>query len=520
MNKTKNALRWLIPLTIVFVLFLAIWAHQLINERQLPAPGWSRTIHPEVAAKPVTPYVYKDGSKTHLLTVVDGGIARSVLDEKLHLLKKQVFHTKGDVQRVVWADASSILYKMDGSLFLHTSQTDKKIGNRAGDAQVEGGFLYYAQGNALHAYNLRSESDERKATFHEPIQAIAASGQHVIVITQDEQSTFHFYAAPSGSSQGKTHEFGRFSGFTHGNISVLETAQVDGKIGLFFIAHVLSQGEHFYNYYLEFSPKSLLVDKPMSINALPLTFTVKGTGENVETPMNTRFFIKDGKPHLLFSAEGLRTLRDTAINIYDASPEKTGKWTAERRSTSSEMSIIPFIIDQNTVGWLDYVSDEHYQIGLAATQPSIIKESLAYHTKDFSQSLSNAVLSLSRVFMFILLSIAYTIPTILAYGMITFFKIELIERDSPIVKWVLLAVFFVSQIFLLNHLEGAAFYRYAPSYLTFPFNHWVIPIVMGAITLLLVKWLASKEWSVISKTFYAMALFSIMEWFTFGPYFF
>ncbi|MGV3487923.1 MAG: hypothetical protein ACO1OC_04980 [Tuberibacillus sp.] len=522
LNDKKKLLRWLIPIGIIVILFLSLWTHQIINVRQLPSKGWSRTIHPDIPSEFEKPYVFKDRENTHLFTATNQGIIHSVLDKNLIPIKKMTIKTKKDVEKVLWADLSAVIYKMNGDLYLHKAGNDRMIAKNVSAATANEDSLYYAQDSSLHVYDITSGQGRLLSTFPDPVQAVDISEKEAVVVTQDSASACHFYYLPkSDISAHSPKEFALFNGISHGNISVLQMVRHDGKIGIFFTTHILKQGEYFYDYYIEYTQNQLTSAKePIMISEVPITYDDPSTGDHLGTPMNSYLFLKNGKPALLFSSEGHRTARDTAINIYEGRQNDKGNWVAEKRSTSAEMSLMPFVIDNQTIGWLDYITDNHYQIGLASKKPEIIKQSLKIRAQDFSQSLSSAVLSLPRVFMFFLLAISYAIPTILVYAVITFTKVELIERDSQAVKWVLLGIFLISQYFLIGHTQTPAFHTFAPAYLTFPFSRWLIPAIMAVLTWLLLKWLKSKDWSIIIETFYAVTLYLIMELFTFGPYFF
>jgi hypothetical protein len=521
MKNKRKRLTWGMPIGIALILFLALWINQINGERQLPSDGWSRTVHPQITTGFEEPYVFKDDKGIHLLTESKSGLTQTVLNEELKATDKSSIKTVGNVQRVIWSDGSSLIYKTNGNLIFQKDGQTKTIAKGVGDAKVTlKGVLYYAQDTKLHTYSLASGATELVQTFNDPIQTLAVDKGQAIICTQDSVQNFHYYVLSTSHPFEAAHEFAVFKGMSHGNISEMEAIHHDGKLGIYFTAHVLRQGEHFYDYYLEFPLDKLDSGKPVDINSSFITFTVKDTGEYLRTPMYTHLYLKDGKPVLIFSSEGARTLRESSINIYEGYQNEKGQWIAERRSTSQEMSQLPFMVDDHTIGWLDYITDGHYQVAFTSQNKAVIDQSMKLKTGDFSHSFSNAALSLSRVFMLFLLMIAYAIPVILIYAIITFTKVELIEQDSQIVKWLLIVVYLVFQYFLVDHIETPSFHFYAPSYLNFEFSQWIIPTLMAVISLIIVKWVKTKDWGIVAEAFYAMIVFSIMELFAFGPYFF
>lgn len=519
MIKKRKKLTWMVPIGIAVILFLALWANQISNERQLPSPGWSRTVHPQVTSTYERPYAFKNAKGIQLFTLNNGGITHSTLNEKLHVIHKSLVKTQSNVERVIWANNSVIVYKMDLNLYLDANGKTKMIAKSIGDAKVgNDNMLYYAQGKTLHSYNIETGAQNLLSTFHDPIEVLSPYNGGVIIATQDEESNFHFYNL--ADADRSVNEFARFNGMSHGNISVLETVKHDGKLGMFFTAHVLSQGEHFYDFYKEFSPDKLAAAKPVTINETALTFTVKDTGEYVNTPADMHLYLVDGKPTVLFRSEGSRTMRESSINVYEGYQNNRGQWIAERRSTSPEMSQLPFRVDKNTIGWLDFVSTQKGTVGFTTKNPSVIDQSMQFSKQDFSHSFSNATLSLSRVFMLFLLMIGFSIPAILIYAVISFTKVELIENDSQVAKWIILAVFYISEFLLVGKTQTPAFKLYAPGYLNFDLSRWIIPAVMVVLTVLLVKWIKTKDWGIATEVFYSMILMTVMVLFTFGPYFF
>ncbi|MFC4619929.1 hypothetical protein ACFO4N_14545 [Camelliibacillus cellulosilyticus] len=522
MKKIKKFSVWCIPILLVIILFLLVWAHYLTNERQLPAAGWSRTVHFNIQSAFKTPYTYTDDQGLHFYASKGKSIALTNLNDQLKITKKTTFQGKGDVQRIIWGRENTFIYKADRNLYIHQNGKDRLL---AKDVE-ETGYLtnetvLYSKSDDLYAMALDS-GKVTKAHYAAPIAAIAVddAGNQVIV-TQDEQQQFLFYFRPNKADpRGTPKPFAIILGSAHASISNLQIKYNGKTLVMAYTQQVIQQGTSYYNYFLELKNSDLFPDKPADLKARPIEFHMADGSGTIGNAMDLNLSYKNNKPTLLFSAQGPRSLRESSINIYEAQQNGQGQWVAERRSTSVVPSQKPVRLNANTLLWLDYISNDRYQMSAASTNQTVIQQSLAMNRQDLSQSLSDAVMSLGRGMMFLLLVVTCAAPAVLIYGIVAFVKIEWIEREVQWVKYVIGLIFLIAQYILISHFSNALFQLYAPGYLTFRFSEYVIPTLIAVGMWLLTRWVKTKDWSMITELLYFMLLFIITEVFLYGPYFF
>lgn len=524
MRTMRQAMTWLVPVGIAALLFMAAWGKAFTEERQLPSEGWSRTIHPSLSTDLKQPFVDKNRDGVRLYTIDRNQVHVSLLTPDLKLKPLAALKT-GAIDRIIWAKDRQVIYMRDDGLYRFDGKSVRLLAERAEATACVNGEVFYSDPDRLKAYDTATGKTETVAAFQAPVEAVAAYGTKgaakIVAITKAPSAAYRFYMISEDHPALQPRAFAQWGSNFQGTVGDVQLIEHGGNAGIFYTTHIFKQGDIVSHHYFE-RPFNQLEnpEKPTVLDDRPLSFIDNATGADLRDPDDLRLAMIGGKPVLLFSAKGKRTLRDDAINIYEAHTDPSGRWVAERRSTSPNISRLPFFIDEQTIAWLDLDSGSRYQIGLASRDPHAIELSMKVTAQDFSQSFSEAALSISRIFILFLLSIGYAIPAIAVYALIAFLKVEWIERDSPWVKRLVLGAFLIAQYFLASRIKTPLFQHYAPGYLSFPMSEWVIPTVLAVAAWLLTRWVKRPAWSILAETFYAMGLFAVMELFAFGPYFF
>ncbi|GGH88716.1 hypothetical protein JOD43_000735 [Pullulanibacillus pueri] len=507
---------WAFPFILIIILFGLHYLYTIQGELELPDKGWSRTLHKPINSTERTLYTYSDKQGTELYTIDGEAITHSTLDNNLKVTQQHSHSFKGDLIRLYWAKGDTYVFKKNLNLYYFNGQKELLIDKGVEDASYKEGTVYYSQGNMLKKVDLKTLKSEKVRQFPNDIRTLTIDKSYgaLLLTTLKNKSDVAFYLS---SLEGKTPQFKKFAttSVINGNIIKANYFVNKGKFHLFYMTTNV-HGEIIYlPYYEVMSVQQLNAKKAKILKNNPIHFQ----GRPDLNTSEIYFSLIKNQPTVLLSAEGKRNLRDTALNVYEAQPSSDGSWVLERRSTSTEASIHPFWINNQTIGWLDLKSEDHYQLGLTNQDPRLIKDSLKLHSEDLKVALSVASLAIPRILILILISLLFASPALMIYGGIAFTKVELLERNSPVVKWIIGLVFVAMMYGFSFFVMKPSFYYYAPDYLTFPLGVIVWPAIMTVVSWLVTHRFKTAEWTLLQEVSYFSLLYLIIANFLFGPYY-
>ncbi|GGH88719.1 hypothetical protein JOD43_000736 [Pullulanibacillus pueri] len=507
---------WATPIVIIFILFALYYLYTIQGELKLPDKGWSRTLHKPIDSTERTLYTYSDKQGTELYTIDGEAIIHSTLNKHLKVTQQHTHSFKGDLMRLYWAEGDTYVFKKNLNLYYFNGQKELLIDKGVEDASYKEGTVYYSQGNMLKKVDLKTLKSEKVRQFPNDIRTLTIDKSYgaLLLTTLKNKSDVSFYLS---SLEGKTPQFKKFAttSIVSGDISQASYQVNDHHFYLFYMLSAIHDGIAFSPYYEELALDHINKEEVVAFKNKPISFQ---GWPNINT--NEIYFkMMHNQPTVLLSAEGNRNLRDTALNVYEAHPGSDGSWILERRSTSTEASIHPFWINNQTIGWLDLKSEDHYQLGLASQDPEIIKASQKLNNEDMKNALSEATVSVPRIFILILISLLFASPALMIYGVIAFTRIELLERNSPIVKWIIGLVFVAMMYGFSCFVMKPSFYYYAPDYLTFPLGVIVWPTIITVVSWLVTRQFKTTEWTLLHEVSYFCLLYLIIANFLFGPYY-
>ncbi|MFC4620103.1 hypothetical protein ACFO4N_15425 [Camelliibacillus cellulosilyticus] len=516
----KKRLVWIIPILIVVALFGLQYVNQLQDEIKLPDQGWSRTIHIPVQAGLGKSFAYEDSAGLHLYTYKGSSITHTELTKNLKVKARQTKRFKGDIMRIVGGQGNQFIFKKDFNLYFYQNGTTRLLAKKVDFTAYEKNDVFYTKGRTLYQTNLHTLKSNVLSVFPKEISTLSINetGDLLLITTNDEENHQESFYVHNVKKPGPPHEFANLY-LGSSRISFVELGRFRDQLGVLYSLQT-SKGA-LVPYYFQVPESQALKGKPMDMDEKPLDIYFTGASFPINTLRDVFFTIRDQKPTVLFTTEGQRTMRQTSENVYEAQPNAQGRWIAERRSTSPETSSTPFWIGAKNIVWYDYKKgDDVYQMGVASQNPTLIKKSQEIRAEDLSLALSDATLSLTRVLILILLSVLFSVGGLLVYGLTLFAKVELIDNNSRVLRWITMGAFVLGEYLLTLIVMNPKFAFYAPKYLTFPMSGLVYTLVMAGISWLLTQWLKTKQWGFILEVAYFATLFLLMFNFLFGPYYF
>ena len=290
-------------------------------------------------------------------------------------------------------------------------------------------------------------------------------------------------------------------------------AESKEKVHFLYTLYSSKQGTKSFKTYYGAAPISSL--NKLSFNEI--SFKDKAYHSHLENPNYQQLNIENGKPAVLFAAAGPISNKKEAGNIYNAVLEN-GKWETNRISTTKDYSTYPLKADDQTVFWLKANSITDFQVYAASKDPGIIKKSQSIQKQDISSAVFDACTASIVSFIAMTNAFVWVVPSILFLGILYFVRIDMIEDEKPWVKWLSIALFILTQMYVIQSLFNAQFYTFAPDYLTFTGSSFVIPVVVSIIALYVMHLVKNKDWGLFAQVSYFIGVTVLFQLFVVGTY--
>lgn len=511
---------WIAPVLLVMIVFLMLWGKFILDQHKQPIPGWSRSVNLPVKTNFNSPYIYHQDGKTYLYSSEKKTASLMTLNASDDsVIQRHTYTLPHEAINIVWGHEHQFIYRGVSNLYAYDGTKSTKIASGINTVVNDRNNLYFTKGNQLYEYEISLNKKRQIATLKSTKNIILSSNGKVLVISEDSKTANLTFFTLDPNKKGQLNLVNTMDNLSNGDVLNGRLVNEGNQWTVFFTLKNNQHGMdhfHYYIFHLTNDSWSQSLKKHSAIKEVH----VYNPGEQfpIGNLVDGTYHLVDNKPVILFANEGMIDPRNSAQNIYMASQDKSGKWIAERISTTKDSSDHPFLIDQQTIGWIDYNGYNLYQMLMSSQKNVIIQKSLSYHTSDFTNALSDALLSIPRSMMYFLFSVGYALPLILLFLLITVFNIRVIEGNSPIVKYTLIAIFILSEIFFHLRNFTPTFKYFAPAYLSFPFAWIIVPCLLGGIAWGLLKSLKNEDWGMGFELFYFTVTFIIIDLFLIGPY--
>jgi hypothetical protein len=290
-------------------------------------------------------------------------------------------------------------------------------------------------------------------------------------------------------------------------------AEAKEKIHLLYTYYSSKQGTKSFKTYYGAAPVSSLNE----ISYQPISYKDSANNYKLENPKYQQLNIEKGNPAVLFAAAGPVSNKKVAGNIYNAVLEN-GKWKANRISTTKDFSSYPLRADDQTIFWLKAKSVTDFQVYAASKDPDVIKESQSIQKQDVYSAIFDACTASMVSFIAMTNAFVWIVPPILFLGFLYFVRIDMIEDEKPWVKWLSVALFILTQMYVIQSLFNKQFYTFAPDYLTFNGSSFVIPVVVSVIALYVMQLVKNKDWGLFAQVSYFIGVTVLFQLFVVGTY--
>jgi hypothetical protein len=509
----SNRKAYLLPLAIVLLLVgLVVW-NNIRQETKLPTKDWSRSISISAESISSEPIALKEDNQYHIYTHLKDGIKATILDDKLNVVSEKTEKLPIDERGNFWTNGKQIAFVSHGDLIIHEggkrSVLDKGVEFLA-DSKDR---FAYTKGNEVYEY--KPESGKSKLIFSakEKIAELSSnpeSSSFIAVVGEKVEMEAIYLTEKSGKYEPVS--ILKYSKTPTDKIYNFRFAEAGDDVHILYTFYSSKQGTKSFKTFYSSAP----MDKINDLSFTSVNFK-DAFGYDIENPTYLNLSIEDNTATILFSARGAISTKKDAGNIYRASL-KADTWEATRISTTNDFSIYPVKADDKTVFWLKAESVQDYQVHAASQDPALIKSSQSIYKQDVYNATFDAFAASIVSFIAMTNAFVWIVPPILFLGILYVVKIDVIEEEKPWVKWVSIALFVLTQLYVIQSLFNNRFYTLAPEYLTFDGSSLVVPIIVSIVALYVMQAVKNKDWGLFAQVSYFIGITVLFQLFIVGTY--
>ncbi|HEU5139082.1 MAG TPA: hypothetical protein VFT51_03855 [Bacillales bacterium] len=501
----------------IFLVFGGILLFRnLEQELTLPSDEWSRAIDLPVTVPGIYngTFVQKEEDIYHVYTYDSQSIHHLALSPDLKVMGQSRIPVKVTKDTPYWIRDHRVLLLKNHRLILH--QNDKKtvLAEGLDGMEQSGSSVVVWKEKKLFTVDLDTFTLHFAGEMDNKIENIAVGSNPAsfLVITEggSNQSIVHFIEKKDGnwpepirlfSAEGES--VSRFDYYlNHKRLVIYYSIYGSSHFGLSRTSYLarIDLGQS------KIDPK---IEK--------LTI-VESNGEPINEPVNFRLSLQHNKPVLLFATVDYIPYKDTkAANIFRA--EKRGnKWIATNVSATRKPSGDPFWLNDHTVLWYDFESFKGQFLKGASQNPQVIARSLHIDGHDWSFASGDSLFNLSESLIVIVYALFSLVPMGLFLLVMYMVNINLMERNPFWVRLTAVVLFIAAQLYFIKTFLGDSFLHQMPDYLSFSGNMYLIPVVLGAFSWMIMNFARGKEWENIAQIFYFIGIDVWMLMLLVGPY--
>jgi hypothetical protein len=514
-RNSSNYKAFLLPVAVVLLLIgLIVW-NNIQKEIKLPSPDWSRSAAIPADSNSSEPFVSKKDNNYLVYTHQKNGITKTTLDEKLHVVDEESTKLPIEERSRFWAKGDQYAFITgSGELVLQNGDQQTAIDKNVQILAPAKDQFAYSKDNKVYVYDPKTSKSELIFIAKEKLSELSGhpeSNSYIAVVGESVSMSAYFLHNENGSY--KATDILDFSKTPTDKLYNFRFAEAKDTIHFIYTMYSSKQGTKSFKTYYGAAPTEKLNE--LSFN--PISFIDESLHYEIQNGTFQQINVDGGKPSILFAATGPVSDKKDAGNIYYA-VNKNGTWGANRISTTNNYSTYPLKADSQTVFWITATDLTHFKVHGASQNAHIIKDSQSIHNQDVMNASFDAFASTIVSFIAMTNAFVWIIPTILFLGILYIVKIDVIEDERPWVKWVSIALFILTQLYVIQSLFNTQFYMYAPNYLTFDGSSYVIPIIVSLISLGILQLAKNKDWGLFAQVSYFIGITVLFQLFIVGTY--
>lgn len=514
-NKNRSNYRaLLIPFTIVFFLIgLVVW-NNIRQETKLPNQDWSRSISTSAESISSEPIAFKKGDQYQIYTHLKDGIKQTTLDGKLNVVSEKEEKLTLDERGNFWTDGKQIAFISGGELIISEGGKQTVLDKDVELLADTKNRFAYSKGNQVFVYDPKNGKSQLIFTAKEKLSELSGHpDSNSFIATVGEKVEMEAFYLQEKEGQYKAQSIIQYSKTPTDKVYNFRFAEAENEVHFLYTFYSSKQGTKTFKTYYGAAP----YDSLAAIKFDSVRFKESDLGYEIENSSYQQLSIEKDEPVILFAATGPISAKKEAGNIYKATLNKKD-WEAARISTTSDFSVYPLHVDDQTVVWLKAESVSEYKVYAASQDPEIKKSSQAIGKQDIYNATFDAFTASIVSFIAMTNAFIWVVPPILFLGVLYFVRIDVIEQEKPWVKWVSIALFIVTQLFVIQSLFNNTFYTIAPKYLTFSGSSLIVPIIVSVVALYVMQAAKDKDWGLFAQVSYFIGVTVLFQLFVVGTY--
>lgn len=508
-----------VPLVILSVFSSLLMANVLKQEQNPPSKGWSRAIYLDTTLRSESqPFVNYEKHLYQIYTVASNKeVKRATLNSKMEQVGSKTYKVSIPIWSSFWTDGKTFLFIKNGSLVKSLNGKIKVVLPHVSGLVAQEKDVVLWRKNQIMRYIPSTEKIVSITQCPYPIdQVFSENGTGTLLVQSTNIDNKHVYIGVLESKDGYMyHPIDTIQATSDIAVGDFDFLIKDNVMKVAYMEYLSTSGhmarKNFLTTYDLSTFKKKAVTEPLNIinDETQLAFTAP-----------THLKIRDihNQVTLLFQETGPFSRGVEAQNIFLAKRNQEKKqWTAIPVSSTLEPSADPVWLNDQTILWND-LNNGNYQLLLASQYPNIVQKGSHLIQKDWSNALSRTLINLSISLLILVYALLWACPTVIFIIVMFFGNMTLMEKNPIWVRVVGVLLYLVTQIIMVQQLFGPLFSMYAPHYLLFPGNSFVIPIFLGGLAWLLANYVKNEEWGNTKFIFYCLLLDAFMLGFLIGPY--
>lgn len=502
----------LLPIVILLAFFSLFYFYNLNLATALPDDDWGRATKINGSSSyPMQQYSFVEGNRIHAYLPGDENVRYTIMDENYQKIEETVIPIDPDINTPIWGDGKSVLYMQDEKLHLYENEKTAIIDEGVKSFSPAGERIIYWKEQEAFAYKASDNKPSLLAATKEPISHIvSAKGDGSLLIsTNPTPLDYSFYLL-----RGK--ELEKITSWSSSTSSTVENILYDsnGEEGSILIeSFKMTQGERAsMANLLSFSMK----DRKVTENE-QMHFVEGGTGAKLANPRYLNFRYLNGEREFLFVSEGQREGKKSGYNVYFTNTEEDGHWAGYRRSTSAESSIYPQWAGESHILWQTFDGKEYETFGTYDGK-AYVDSTMAKTKEDYRTAMYDFISGVFSSVVMVFFGFVWVIPLIIFYAVMMFVRRDDFETDKTWAEPIGILIYLGTVVFVFNGVLAENTFSLAPEYLTFPYGMVIWPLVIGAVSYLLYKFVIDKDIGLFGRISYYIGLNIIMMTGLYGPY--
>ncbi|NMH70677.1 hypothetical protein HF072_17995 [Bacillus sp. RO3] len=504
-----------IPICVMLLFVASLFFHQLLLVKELPQPGWSRSLPLDFTSKE-RPQVFQNDGELYLSS--KGKIHALTIDEQMNVAKERVIDTNITRGYPFWTDGKDVIYYKEGNLVSSRGNEHNMLSEGITGLGAGIDHVYYWSKEQLFEYDVKEGSSNKIIEFPADVTDIhiGDNGNAVIQVAQDDTHDFVYYM--NENKEVSEEPFLQLNTAPTKKVEGVTFKVENGQLTILYNEKSRTQGTLSYNVYKVAVPLQEIGSS--LLKGSKVEFVNGDTGEKLESPGGVQFVNIDSEELVMFTSEGQRIGDNSAMSLYAAPFQDQDSLEGSPLSTTKHVTYSPTPLTGESLVWFNYDGGT-YELYGASRNDHVVTASTNWSQRSVKEAFNNGVLMMFSSLVTVLTSFYWVLPSLFLLILLYIFRPNVFEKEG--VSWVEYAsiiIFMLMPISYTSNAMNAYFYQVAPGYLLFPGSTYALLGLISVISFVIWKVARDPEWGSFAGAFYFMGIYILFYITSIGPYIF